>query len=159
MSKNIEMSIYKIVNENDKLNFMSITLEEKTRLLADGYRKLSDENFSFVYNNDCLIANNEKIKSIKKVDVVMTETYIKQPFFNIRKKFEHYFGPHNSPINVFIGESDESIVCQIDRNANTSGAPRVYIGMEYHAWAEQNFEIGEIMTVEILPNATIRLTI
>jgi hypothetical protein len=158
MSKSIVMSNYKIVKESDKLNFVSITLEEETGLLIDGYRKISDENFSFVYNNDCIIAKHEKIKSIQKVDVVMAKTYITQPFFNISTKFEHFFGPHNSQINIFIGESDESIVRHIDRTTQTTGAPRIYVGPEYKFWAEQNFVIGEIMTVEVFSNASIRLS-
>jgi hypothetical protein len=50
MSKSILMSNYKIVKENDKLNFVSINLEKETILLNEGYRKISDENFSFVYD-------------------------------------------------------------------------------------------------------------
>jgi hypothetical protein len=159
MSKSIEMLNCKIVRENDKLNFESITLEEKSRLLADGNRKLSDEIFSFVYDfSDIIKSNNESNQPIAEIEVVMAKTYITQPFFNISINFEHFFGPHNSILNVFIEESDERIVCHIDRNAQTSGAPRIYLGQEYKVWAEQNFVIGEIMTVEVFSNATIRLS-
>jgi hypothetical protein len=163
MSKNIDMSNYKIVNENDKFNFISITLEEKTKLLNDGYRKISDENFSLVYQiEDVLIfnlKNNLTLDTVKQVvfDVQMPKSYIHQPFFNVGVEYARNFGVHRSELNVLFDEDKKNKVGWVDRKNQGNGV-RIHIHKKYVEWAKLNFKPGDLMKVEVLPNTTIRLS-
>jgi hypothetical protein len=163
MSKSIVMSNYKIVKESDKLNFVSITLEEETGLLNDGYRKISDENFSFVYQiEDVLIdslKNNLTLDTVKQnvFDVQMPKSYINQPFFNVGVNYASNFGAHKSELNILFDDDKKNIVGWVDRKNQGNGV-RIHIHKEYNEWTELNFKPNDLMKVEILSNTRIRLS-
>lgn len=157
------MSNYKIVKENDKLNFVSINLEKETILLNEGYRKISDENFSFVYDIEVInLSEYSKKKPLVNGNndffyVVMQDSYINYNFFNVTVEFESHFGQNNSRITVFLENTETNKKGRVDRK-NQGEAVRIYIGPDYQKWAKQNFKPGDLMKVEVFPNATIRLS-
>jgi len=91
-------------------------------------------------------------------EVEIKPTYFKQPFFNIKKKYDSYFGKDCSELSIILENSNKIITKHVDRTTNLSHAPRIYVGMDYLKWIQNNFKVGDYMKVEVLPNATIRLS-
>ena len=80
--------------------------------------------------------------------------YYNLGFFNIKLRYDMYFGPNNSIIDVYLGSWNTiPIKARIDRTTQPNRTPRIMMGITYTNWVQVNHQQGENLTVEILnPN-------
>jgi hypothetical protein len=80
--------------------------------------------------------------------------FYNQGFIYIKKRYQEYFGSHDSNIKIYLGSWNEvPLEGRINRTAQPSGSPRIMMGITYTNWVQINHQQGENLTVEILnPN-------
>jgi hypothetical protein len=83
--------------------------------------------------------------------------YYNQGFINIRVFYQEYFPQHGGHITVYLDSWDNLPITlpqgnpiTINRNANPNNTPRIYMGGNYRAWVQRNFQQIDTMIVEIL---------
>lgn len=86
--------------------------------------------------------------------ITLGTAYFNQGFINIKVRYNDYFGPHNSIINVYLGSwGVVPFEARINRTAQPLGTPRIMMGYNYTHWVQQNHIQGENLICEILnPN-------
>lgn len=83
------------------------------------------------------------------IEVVLSETYFNQGFFNVRIEYSACLGEHNEPI-VFQKDDETSILGYINRTANSNSTPRIMLGKEFTKWIQTNYSVGSILKVKII---------
>lgn len=88
------------------------------------------------------------------INVRLGVAYYNQDFFNIKLRYDMYFGPNNSIIDVYLGSWNTiPIQARIDRTTQPNRTPRIMMGKIYTNWVQNSHQQGESLTVEILnPN-------
>lgn len=77
--------------------------------------------------------------------------YYSQGFINIKKRYEEYFGPDNSDIDVYLGTWDsEPVKGKVNRRAQVIGTPRIMIGYRYTDYVQKTNNLGGTIKVQIL---------
>lgn len=91
-------------------------------------------------------------------------TYWKLPSINVPANVQDYFGADQTECQMELVQQGGQVLnlnCLINRRANTNQTPRLYFtgahGITFLAWKHTNFNIGDIINVEILANNYIRL--
>lgn len=78
---------------------------------------------------------------------------------NIPKSYSTLFANHEKvDIEIYLGDSKIPISKMMDRYSNNSKAPRINGGKELKSWIQNNFKKGDILTINILSNTSVRLT-
>ena len=152
--------VAKVPSGSDKYQFMLNDWNVKILQNERALQNVDKIDFTLNINSNSINKPTKDIVGeIIEIKVKMTQTYLNKSFFNIPKCYGENFGSNNSQIDVLIGDSTTAISCRVDRTTNSSRAPRIYIPDNYYKiWVQQNFKIDDDMKVEILPNATIKLT-
>lgn len=82
------------------------------------------------------------------IEVILSETYFNQGFFNIGVEYSESLGDHNEPI-VFQKNDEKLILGYINRIANSNSTPRIMLGKEFTKWIKTNYSVGNILKIEI----------
>lgn len=91
-----------------------------------------------------------------KLEIALGEAYYNHGYINIGVKYGDLLPSHNTEISVDLG-NEFYLTAKINRTTNENNTPRIYIGNDYIKWVQQNFNLGDIMTVDILSPRHIRL--
>ncbi len=75
--------------------------------------------------------------------------YFNQPFINIKKINQDFFGEHLSQLDVHLGNWDSvPINSKINRKANPNQTPRIiFEGSDYNRYIQANHEMGDLIKV------------
>jgi hypothetical protein len=90
--------------------------------------------------------------------LILHPTYRRTGFFNITVANDRHFGPHNSIINVYVGNNPIPIIGRVDRTANTNRTARIMGGTELRDWFN-NTQVMQQITVTVLNHNSINLSI
>jgi hypothetical protein len=91
--------------------------------------------------------------------VALGKKYYNDGFFNVRVKHSDFFGEDLSKIKIQLGENlSNYCIGKINRTANTNGTPRIFAGIKYKKWIQENFERGDLFHVKIVETDFIKLT-
>jgi hypothetical protein len=84
--------------------------------------------------------------------------YYNMGFINIKKRYDEYFGIHESTITVYLNTWDTSpFTAKVNRTHQPIGTPRIIMGNEFKIWIKKNHKIGDNLIIEMdsqnYPNA------
>jgi hypothetical protein len=120
-----------------------------------GKKKISTqvEEINEINEYELIMSKNQSSRIISIAP--FTKSYLQCNFFNVPKKYSDLFGINDSAIRI---EFDNKVIIgRIDRKNVTSGAPRIYCGVEYHQWVNSNYKISDKMEIEIISPISIKL--
>jgi hypothetical protein len=101
------------------------------------------------------------MESKKTFSVRLGKTYYNQTFFNVRINHTDNFGADKATIEIQLGDNPRNTFeGYINRTANNNRTPRIMIGGNggtYTQWIQKNYNQGDILMVDIITNAKIKL--
>lgn len=77
------------------------------------------------------------------------KTYYDQGFFNLGVDVNHFVRPDPGVARLKLGDSGATIEVKVNRSANRNGTPRILGGAVLRNWIQRNFEVGEVVDIEI----------
>ena len=84
-------------------------------------------------------------------NVSLGMAFYNQGFIYIKKRYQEYFGSHDSIIDIYLGSWNEvPIEGRINRTAQPGESPRIMMGTFYTTWVQQNHRQGDNLIIEIL---------
>lgn len=113
--------------------------------------------------NEELIANKDKGETIDEelpltFEVILGKAYYNQGFFNVPQDCSNEFGADKTNIEIQLGKNSNNILQgYINRTANINGTPRIMGGKALTDWLQKNYIQDEVLKVDILTEASIRL--
>jgi hypothetical protein len=84
-----------------------------------------------------------------KFEVTLGKTYYEKGFFNVPVPYGDHFGTDREEIDIFCGQLDQSVTGYINRKTNASGSPRIFGGTGLRDWFWSNFQLGDVIEVEV----------
>lgn len=84
-------------------------------------------------------------------------TYFNQGFFNVPVRHMELFGSDRDRIEIYCGESQHLIQGYINRSVNGNNTPRIMGGVQLRQWFHENFQIDNLVNVEMLSPTSIWL--
>lgn len=90
--------------------------------------------------------------------VTIGKTYLKQGFFNVPVAYTDNFAQHGAGIEIWINGAVHPMQGTINRTANLSNAPRIRASTQLRDWIKANFNLNDLMEVEVLAPNSIRLS-
>jgi len=97
-------------------------------------------------------------KIMTTIEISLGRTYFNQAFFNVTTGHSNLIGTDGSAIQIQLGNNSErTIQGYINRTANSNGTPRIMGGQAYRTWIQDNFNLNEIMKVDIISPNSIRI--
>jgi ribonuclease VapC len=96
-------------------------------------------------------------ESERRMEITLQRTYWQQGFFNVPVEYDRYFGPHNSKIEIFMGDATDPIEGTINRTAQRNGAPRVLGHAGLRNYFRSQFRPGDPISVAIESPQRIRI--
>lgn len=107
------------------------------------------------------LTKNNPIQSSESSKITMHielgETYYNKGFFNVSQKHSTLLGADGSAISIYLGNINNKIQGDINRRANTRGAPRIFGKKLLANWIKENFKLNDIMKVDIMSTDAILL--
>jgi hypothetical protein len=92
------------------------------------------------------------------IEVILGTTYFNQSFFNIRVEHANLFADDNTIIDIYLGQGNENVIQgYINRRATGNDTPRIMGGVQMRNWIQGNFNLYNILTVEVITPSSIRL--
>jgi hypothetical protein len=76
-------------------------------------------------------------------------TYYNQGFFNVTVDFDRFVRREEGPVILRLGPNGPEIPGRIDRRANRNSAARIHGGAKLRDWFQKNFEIEEVIAVDL----------
>jgi hypothetical protein len=107
--------------------------------------------------NDAASVDTPELSTLPVYRFPLRTTYWSQGFFNVPVSQEQYFGGDRESIEIYCGTQETPIVGYINRAANPNGTPRILGGASLKRWFQENFQIDELLEVEILSPIVIKL--
>ena len=82
--------------------------------------------------------------------LTLHKTYYERGFFNLGVEVERFVRKDSGPVTLKLGVAGREIEATVNRTCNTNGTPRVLGGPELRNWFQKNFDLKDVVTVEIL---------
>jgi len=107
--------------------------------------------------------NNNQNGSIDSFGIILRIANYTQGIINVRVKFKHHFGLHDSDISIYLGSNAIEAIKpikkspKVNRTANPNGSPRIMGRVEMRDWIQANFKQGETLVVDVIGFNSIRL--
>jgi hypothetical protein len=97
------------------------------------------------------------MSSLGTFSFVLQPTYYRMGFFNVGISSQNFLGADGETLELFLGNSLQSILGTINRRANTNGTPRVMGGTSLRNWFKANTSVLNNISVEVFSPTSIRL--
>lgn len=89
--------------------------------------------------------------------LTLQRTYYDKGFFNVTVDYDHYVRPDEGPVGLELGPQGQLIEGRLDRHANQNGTPRISGGSALRDWFQTNFQVMELVDVDLSSLDRIRL--
>jgi hypothetical protein len=90
--------------------------------------------------------------------ITIGQTYLEQGFFYVPVAYTDNFAEHGAGIEIWINGAVNPMQGTINRTANPTNAPRIRAGTELRDWMQANFNLNDLMQIEVLAPNSIRLS-
>ena len=90
--------------------------------------------------------------------LILQKTYKEQGFFNVKREDDHFFGEHNTVLEIYTGENEIPIRGKINREAQDNGTYRIMGGIELKNWF-RSLNYFEKIQISIISNHSIKMEV
>lgn len=81
--------------------------------------------------------------------LTLEKTYLEQGFFNVTRDYDRFVRSTEGPIQLRLGRTGRHIDGTINRHANRNGTPRIRGGPQLRDWFIDNFNIRDVVNVDL----------
>lgn len=91
------------------------------------------------------------------LELTLHKAYYSQGLFNVPVDFDRYFGPHNSPVEIWFESEQSPIPGIVNRTAQRNGAPRIMGHTALKNYFQSRCNVGDVLDVVIESPQRIRI--
>jgi hypothetical protein len=86
------------------------------------------------------------------------KSYYDKGFFNLGIDVDRFVRRDNGPIFIELGDAHAEICCEVDRDANANGTPRIMGGAELRNWFHRSFKELDVVEVTVVSPDRLKIT-